>query len=100
MSREGYGTRGDLPRWTPGAGAGGNWKQTPEDFLVEELPALPEGWPQVRSVGGGLIRDFPNISRVSTREYGHRVGIYRLLDARDGWNYMASPITLTEVAFL
>jgi peptidoglycan/xylan/chitin deacetylase (PgdA/CDA1 family) len=42
---------------------------------------LPEGWPQVRSVGGGLIRDFPNISRVSTREYGHRVGIYRLLDA-------------------
>lgn len=42
---------------------------------------LPQGWPQVRSVGGGLIRDFPNISRVSTREYGHRVGIFRLLDA-------------------
>jgi peptidoglycan/xylan/chitin deacetylase (PgdA/CDA1 family) len=42
---------------------------------------LPAGWPQVRSVGGGLARDFPNISRVSTREYGHRVGIYRLLDA-------------------
>lgn len=42
---------------------------------------LPEGWPQVRSVGGGLIRDFPNISRVSTREYGHRVGVYRVLDA-------------------
>jgi peptidoglycan/xylan/chitin deacetylase (PgdA/CDA1 family) len=33
------------------------------------------------SVGGGLIRDFPNISRVSTREYGHRVGIFRLLEA-------------------
>ena len=42
---------------------------------------LPQGWPQLRSVGGGLIRDFPNISRVSTREYGHRVGIFRLLDA-------------------
>jgi peptidoglycan/xylan/chitin deacetylase (PgdA/CDA1 family) len=42
---------------------------------------LPENWPQVHSVGGGLIRDFPNISRVSTREYGHRVGIFRLLDA-------------------
>ena len=42
---------------------------------------LPKGWPQVHSVGGGLIRDFPNISRVSTREYGHRVGIFRLLDA-------------------
>lgn len=42
---------------------------------------LPAGWPQIHSVGGGLIRDFPNISRVSTREYGHRVGIFRILDA-------------------
>lgn len=42
---------------------------------------LPQNWPQLRSVGGGLIRDFPNISRVSTREYGHRVGIFRLLAA-------------------
>ena len=42
---------------------------------------LPAGWPQVSSIGGGLIRDFPNISRVSTREYGHRVGIFRLLAA-------------------
>ena len=42
---------------------------------------LPADWPQVRSVGGGLARDFPNISRVSTREYGHRVGIFRILDA-------------------
>lgn len=42
---------------------------------------LPAGWPQVRSVGGGLVRDFPNISRVSTREYGHRVGIFRILEA-------------------
>jgi peptidoglycan/xylan/chitin deacetylase (PgdA/CDA1 family) len=42
---------------------------------------LPAGWPQIHSVGGGLVRDFPNISRVSTREYGHRVGVFRLLDA-------------------
>lgn len=42
---------------------------------------LPAGWPQVHSVGGGLVRDFPNISRVSTREYGHRVGIFRILQA-------------------
>ncbi|MCE2880644.1 MAG: hypothetical protein LW719_14960, partial [Comamonadaceae bacterium] len=42
---------------------------------------LPADWPQIHSVGGGLVRDFPNISRVSTREYGHRVGIFRLLDA-------------------
>ena len=42
---------------------------------------LPKDWPQIHSVGGGLTRDFPNISRVSTREYGHRVGIFRILDA-------------------
>jgi peptidoglycan/xylan/chitin deacetylase (PgdA/CDA1 family) len=47
--------------------------------MVED--PLPAGWPQIRSVGGGLIRDFPNISRVSTREYGHRVGIFRILEA-------------------
>jgi hypothetical protein len=48
---------------------------------VHEDP-LPD-WPQMRSVAGGLERDFPNISRVSTREYGHRVGIFRILDALD-----------------
>ena len=47
--------------------------------MVED--PLPAGWPQIHSVGGGLIRDFPNISRVSTREYGHRVGIFRLVEA-------------------
>ena len=47
--------------------------------MVED--PLPEGWPQIHSVGGGLVRDFPNISRVSTREYGHRVGIFRLVEA-------------------
>ena len=43
---------------------------------------LPD-WPQLHNVGGGLDRDFPNISRVSTREYGHRVGIYRMLQLLD-----------------
>ena len=47
--------------------------------MVED--PLPSGWPQIHSVGGGLVRDFPNISRVSTREYGHRVGIFRLVEA-------------------
>ena len=47
--------------------------------MVED--PLPQGWPQIHSVGGGLIRDFPNISRVSTREYGHRVGIFRIVEA-------------------
>ncbi len=47
--------------------------------MVED--PLPDGWPQIHSVGGGLARDFPNISRVSTREYGHRVGIFRIVEA-------------------
>lgn len=74
-------------RWPAGAGgaaaATGAGQLAVVPLLVLEAyeDPLPEGWPQVRSVGGGLIRDFPNISRVSTREYGHRVGIYRLLDA-------------------
>ena len=29
------------PRWTDGPGAGGSWKEGPEDFRVEELPHAP-----------------------------------------------------------
>lgn len=29
----------------------------------------------------------------------HEENVYRFLDARDGWGYMAYPITLTEVAY-
>lgn len=33
-----------LPKWTEGLGAGGRWKESPEDFIVEELPlAEPTG---------------------------------------------------------
>lgn len=46
------------------------------ELFEDPLPA----WPQLRSVAGGLERAFPNISRVSTREYGHRVGIFRMVD--------------------
>lgn len=46
---------------------------------VHEDP-VPD-WPQYTSVGGGLVRASPNISRVSTREYGHRVGIFRMIEA-------------------
>lgn len=42
-------------------------------------------------IKGRLVVFFPG---------SHEKNVYRLLDARDGWNYMASPITLTEVAFL
>ncbi|MFY7857256.1 MAG: hypothetical protein ACOVQT_14040, partial [Rubrivivax sp.] len=60
---------------------GRNLAVVPLIVLESYEDPLPPGWPQVRSVGGGLAREFPNISRVSTREYGHRVGIFRLLDA-------------------
>jgi allantoinase len=41
----------------------------------------PEGSVQVVTSGGGLgARPFPDYARLSHREYGHRVGIFRLLD--------------------
>jgi hypothetical protein len=42
-------------------------------------------------IRGRLVVFFPG---------SHEKNVYRLLDARDGWNYMASPITLNEVAYL
>ncbi len=40
----GYHPDAALPRWTDGPGAGGRWKESPEDFIVEELPlAEPTG---------------------------------------------------------
>jgi allantoinase len=41
----------------------------------------PEGSVQVVTAAGGLaVRPFPDYTRLSHREYGHRVGIFRLLD--------------------
>ena len=64
-------------RWPGGRGLA----VVPQINLEVVEDPLPAGWPQIRSVGGGLVRDFPNISRVSTREYGHRVGIFRIIEA-------------------
>jgi hypothetical protein len=41
------------------------------------------------AVQGRLLVTFPGT---------HQGGIYRLLDARDGWNYLAVPIPSTDVA--
>ena len=49
-------------------------------LLLEVYEDPVPDWPQYRSVAGGLERAFPNISRVSTREYGHRIGIFRLVE--------------------
>jgi hypothetical protein len=52
-------------------------------LLLEVYEDPIPDWPQYRSVAGGLERAYPNISRVSTREYGHRVGIFRLVEELD-----------------
>lgn len=52
-----YRTERGLPRWTDGRGAGGTWKEAPEEFVVEEIPlAAPTGsgehqWFRVEKVG-------------------------------------------------
>ena len=42
------------------------------------------------AIRGRLVVFFPGT---------YEKNVYRLLDARDGWGYMAFPITLTEVAY-
>lgn len=43
------------------------------------------------TVKGRLVVFFPG---------SHERNVYHLLDARDGWGYLASPITLTEESYL
>ncbi len=53
----GYRADGALPRWTEGPGAGGTWKESPDDFVVVENPlSEPTGegehqWFRVEKVG-------------------------------------------------
>ncbi len=53
----GYHADGALPRWTDGPGAGGMWKESPDDFVVVENPlAEPTGegehqWFRIEKVG-------------------------------------------------
>lgn len=57
----GYRAEGAWPRWTDGPGAGGTWKESPEDFQVEELPLVePTGagehqWLRVEKIGRTTI---------------------------------------------
>lgn len=66
----------------------------------------------VAVVGLGTLFGFAHVSAILKHLEGHVPGrllfffpgsydknIYRLLDARDGWGYMALPITLNEVAY-
>jgi hypothetical protein len=43
----------------------------------------------VSNVPGRLLVTFPGV---------YERGVYRLLDARDGWNYLAVPIPPTDVS--
>ena len=45
-----------------------------------EWQAPPGSFQAARLAGGSAPRDFPDYARLSHREYGHRVGIFRLLD--------------------
>ncbi len=53
----GYRPTNAWPRWTAGAGAGGTWKASPEDFQVTEIPiVVPTGsgehqWLRIEKVG-------------------------------------------------
>ena len=69
-------TRGIL-RWPDGARLALSVVVTLEQ--MEWLP--PEGSFQAANLAGGsAARPFPDYARISHREYGHRVGIFRVLD--------------------
>ena len=51
----------------------------------------PEGSYQLPSLSGGLDpRPFPDYARLSHREYGHRVGIFRVLDVLEKYGIKAT----------
>ena len=45
-----------------------------------EWQAPPGSYQVARLSGGSTPREFPDFARLSHREYGHRIGIFRLLD--------------------
>ena len=70
-----------------------------DDSTVVALSGIGSLFPMVRvsSLIQGLAPDIPGRLLVlypGTYEHGN----YRLLDARDGWNYLAIPITIPEGA--
>ena len=55
-----------------------------------ELQAPPDSFQVARLSGGSSPREFPDYARMSHREYGHRVGIFRLLDVLDKYGIKAT----------
>ena len=73
-------TRQDWPRWLEGLGAGGTWKQTPDDFVVVELPLVtPTGsgehqWFRIEKVGRGtqeVVHALARAAGVTAKEVGY-----------------------------
>lgn len=62
--------------------------------LMEWLP--PEGSYQLPTLSGGLDpRPFPDYARLSHREYGHRVGVFRVLNVLE--KYGIKPMVAMDV---
>jgi allantoinase len=55
-----------------------------------EWEAPPDSYQVTNLAGGSAPRAFPDYARLSHREYGHRVGIFRVLDVLDKYNIKAT----------
>ena len=55
-----------------------------------EWQAPPGSFQVARLSGGSSPREFPDYARLSHREYGHRVGIFRLLDVLEKYGVRAT----------
>ncbi len=65
-------------RWPNGAGVA----VCPIVSLETHEDSVPEGWPQIAWLAGGVgFRPDPNIARIGARDYGLRIGFFRLADA-------------------
>ena len=63
--------------WANGAGVA----ICPILSLESHEDTVPEGWPQIAWLAGGVgMRPDPNIARIGARDYGLRIGFFRLVD--------------------
>ena len=60
----------------------------PLEHMEWEAPA--SSFQVARLAGGSAPREFPDYARLSHREYGHRVGIFRLLDVLEKYGVRAT----------
>jgi peptidoglycan/xylan/chitin deacetylase (PgdA/CDA1 family) len=68
------------------------WITVPLEFFPLDTPAQP-----IRPLGG-LDRGYPDYWSYSNRDYGLRLGIYRIMRVLDGLNLSATAVVNAEVA--